>query len=100
MEFSRQEYWSCHFGEQYWVAIPFSKESSWLGDWTKVSCITGRFFTIWATREATIYQLYLNKTGENWSEIYTFGKLVFTTMSCDSFPVLKDFADGTTSDNQ
>ena len=66
MEFFRQEYWSCHFGEQYCVAIPFSKGSSWLRGWTRVSCITGRFFTIWATREATMYQLYLNETGENW----------------------------------
>ena len=31
-----------------WVAISFSRESSW----TWVSCITGRFFTIRATREA------------------------------------------------
>ena len=28
------------------VAIPFSKESSWPRDWTQVSCIAGRFFTI------------------------------------------------------
>ena len=35
-----------------WVAIPFSRGSSWPGDWTWVFCIAGRFFTIWATREA------------------------------------------------
>ena len=35
-----------------WVAIPFSKGSSWSKDWTWVSCIAGSFFTIWATREA------------------------------------------------
>ena len=35
-----------------WVAIPFSKGSSWLRDWTQVSRIAGRFFTIWANREA------------------------------------------------
>ena len=35
-----------------WVAFPFSKGSSQPGDWTQVSCITVRFFTIWATREA------------------------------------------------
>ena len=35
-----------------WVAIPFSRVSSWLRDGTHVSCIIGRFFTIWATREA------------------------------------------------
>ena len=34
-----------------WVAIPFCKGFSWLRNWTQVSCIAGRFFTIWATRE-------------------------------------------------
>ena len=35
-----------------WVAIPFSRVSSWPRDQTQVSCIVGRFFTIGATREA------------------------------------------------
>ena len=35
-----------------WVAIPFSRECSRPRDGTWVSHITGRFFTIWATREA------------------------------------------------
>ena len=35
-----------------WVAIPFSKGSSQLRDWTWVSHIVGKFFTIWAPREA------------------------------------------------
>ena len=35
-----------------WVAMPFSREHSWPRDWTWVSCIAGRFFTIWAIREA------------------------------------------------
>ena len=35
-----------------WVAIPFSRGSSQPGDWTWVSCIAGRFFTVWTTREA------------------------------------------------
>ena len=36
-----------------WVAIPFSKGSCYnpeTWDWTQVSCIVGRLFTIWATR--------------------------------------------------
>ena len=40
-----------------WVAIPFSRGSSWPRDWTWVPCIAGRFFTIWATREAYLPQL-------------------------------------------
>ena len=35
-----------------WVAIPFSTGSSWLKDWTQISYIAGKFFTVWATREA------------------------------------------------
>ena len=35
-----------------WVAIPFSRGSSQTRDLTQVSCIAGRFFTIWATGEA------------------------------------------------
>ena len=34
-----------------WVAIPFSRGSSQPRDKTHVSHITGRFFTIWTTRE-------------------------------------------------
>ena len=34
-----------------WVAIPFSRGSSWPKDRIPVSCIAGRFFTTWATRE-------------------------------------------------
>ena len=46
MEFSSKEYWS---------GLPFPSPgggSSWPRDQTHVSCIAGRFFTIWATREA------------------------------------------------
>ena len=32
-------------------AIPFSRRPSWHRDWTQVSHIAGRFFTIWATSE-------------------------------------------------
>ena len=32
--------------------VSFSRVSYWLGDRTRVSCILGRCFTTWATREA------------------------------------------------
>ena len=46
-----------------WETIPFSRGSSQPRDWTQLSLIAGRFFTIWATREApkmvqTLYKLY------------------------------------------
>ena len=34
------------------VVYPFSRGSSWLGNWTGDSCIAGGFFTNWAFREA------------------------------------------------
>ena len=33
-----------------WVAIPFSRRSSQSRNWTQVSWIAGRFFSIWATK--------------------------------------------------
>ena len=35
-----------------WVAIPFSRGSSWPRGQTWVSCIAGRIFTIWAIRKS------------------------------------------------
>ena len=46
--FFRQKYWSG-------FAIPFSRGSSEPRDWTQVSYIAGRFFTIWATGESYMY---------------------------------------------
>ena len=34
-----------------WVAISFSRGSSWPMDRTRVSCIAGRHFNLWATRK-------------------------------------------------
>ena len=39
-----------------WVAISFSRGSSWPRDWTQVSRFAGRHFTVWATREARFYK--------------------------------------------
>ena len=38
-----------------WVAISFSRGSSQPRDWTRISPIVGRGFTIWATREALLW---------------------------------------------
>ena len=46
-----------------WVENPFSRGSSWPRDWTWVSHIADRFFTIWIARE-TRYPLYLYSN--NW----------------------------------
>ena len=41
-----------------WVAMHFSRGSSWPRDWTWVSHIVGRWFTIWATREVSSLSLF------------------------------------------
>ena len=38
-----------------WVAIPFSRGSTQPKDQTRVSCIAGKFFAIWDTREARMF---------------------------------------------
>ena len=51
-----------------WVAILFSRGSSWPRNWAWVSCTAGRFFTIWATRENLLSPTY---TSANiWSYLY------------------------------
>ena len=42
-----------------WVSISFSRWSPRHRDWTQVSCIAGRLFTIWTTREAPHINLEL-----------------------------------------
>ena len=50
-----------------WVAIFFSRGSSWPRDCTWVSCIAGRSFTLWATREAHTYPPDNTKVGKKWN---------------------------------
>ena len=50
-----------------WVATSFSRRSSQPRDWTQVSCIVDRLFTVWATWEILIAKLRLKfkEVGEN-----------------------------------
>ena len=51
-----------------WVAYPFSRGFSQPRNWAGVSCIAGRFFTSWATREAPNLPLEQgNWTKQNWN---------------------------------
>ena len=53
-----------------WASIPFSRESFQPRDWTQVSHTAGRFFTVWATREAQSSQgttlIYDGEEGRGW----------------------------------
>ena len=51
-----------------WVAVPFSRRSSQPRDRTQVSLIAGRFFTVWAIREAQKQPNYLPM----WLDHFTF----------------------------
>ena len=54
-----------------WVAYPFSSRSFWPRNRTRVSCITGRFLTNWAIREAFVYtQIYSRICSENKENIF------------------------------
>ena len=62
-----------------WVAISFSKESSWPSNRTCVSCIAGRFFTNWATREAPLWCICI----ANHHDIH-FKYLIILFVNCTS----------------
>ena len=49
------------------VAISFSGGLSWTRDWTQVSCIMDRFFTVWATREALQWGIWLQLWWAKWN---------------------------------
>ena len=66
-----------------WVTISFSRGSSWPRDWTWVSCIAGRFFICWATREAISNYYSTNTEIQTWSNEHTedFSKPSVTSWS-------------------
>ena len=79
MEFSRQEYWS---------GLPFPSPGN-LPDLGIELCITGRFFTIWATREAKILQIKIlcfSFFSRSWSRVFlllfSFEKITEIAGSC------------------
>ena len=53
-----------------WVAMSFSRGSSRPRDQTYVSCIAGRRFTIWVTREARLYEKIPVKLIYKWNTIH------------------------------
>ena len=56
-----------------WVAIPFSRGSSLPKDQTQVSCIAGRFFTIWATKTPNSFiHSIINSFTQKIAQVKTF----------------------------
>ena len=50
-----------------WVAITFSRGFSWPRDWTQVSCIARRMFTVLATREVQSVWVEVIESPFTWS---------------------------------
>ena len=72
-----------------WIAISFPRGSSQPGKWTWVTCIAGRFFTIWATRDTLVST---SDTYKGWYQsdaiaFYSFWRsswnLSFSHFECD-----------------
>ena len=66
-----------------WVAMPFPGGSSWPTNLTRVSCIAGRLFTSWATREAhgRLWG-HPNESAVNWKEANFWVPLWSATNPC------------------
>ena len=64
-----------------WVAIFFSRGSSWPRNQTQVSCIASRRFTLWATRVALYRRTILlsDGTGNNPQRSLTFQPMILFT---------------------
>ena len=68
-----------------WVAISFSRGSSWPRYRTQVSCIAGRHFTLWATRSSGKCTQQLNKynssafwSNKAWMVLLIYYKRIFS----------------------
>ena len=55
-----------------WVFYPFSRGTSWPRNWTRVSCIAGRFFPSWALLWVfTLCLLGQKQKQRNWNQFLT-----------------------------
>ena len=69
-----------------WVAISFSRGSSWPRDRTQVSHIAGRCFNLWATREALSVYRKMQKSGLTESIAFVCNSAIWSQYSVFSHP--------------
>ena len=67
-----------------WVAISFSRGSSWPRDQTHLSCIACRSFTVWATREALQTVRYTKQFTPEWTAWPYLKDCIFTSIQAPS----------------
>ena len=71
-----------------WVAIPFSRESSWARNQTRVSCIASQFFTTWATREAPSWFRQFSNSASVTFQIFAIFLLCYpATLMVPTYPL-------------
>ena len=78
-----------------WVAIPFSRGSSWPRDQTWFSCTAGKLFTIWALREdpkmttqpSSYTPMYIPQIIKNWYSKEYMGTFVHSSKIHESYRV-------------
>ena len=59
-----------------WIAISFFRGSPQPRDWTRVFCITGRFFTIWATGKFLLFLCIVHLRRPPYLSLLFFGTLL------------------------
>ena len=77
-----------------WIAISFFRGSSWSRDRTRISCIAGRHFTVWATGKAPV--LILKLIYPVWYEVKSivayYKRLGWVLSVCQEDPLEKEMA--------
>ena len=64
-----------------WVAYPFSRGPSRSRNWTRVSCIAGRFFANWAIREACMWSWLTSFTSLDLEQVHPWNGAIHTIFS-------------------
>ena len=77
-----------------WIAIAFSRVSSWPRNQTQVSRIAGRRFTIWATREARPKESWMPKNWCFWTVVFRRLLTVPWTVRRSNRSILKEISPG------
>ena len=69
-----------------WITVLISSRFSWPRDWTPDSCIAGRFFIVWATREALVRQQVELNSGMTVDK-FEIRKYLSQELECPLFPL-------------
>ena len=75
-----------------WVAYPFSSGSSRPRNWTRVSCIAGRFFTNWANFLWLAFNIFSLSLVQSFIIVYSWWICFYSSfLECYMYLQFKDF---------